>query len=66
MLCSGLDKPKSRSYSRHRYIEALGHKWRACSGASCIPKRNKFNVTENVLAKRFKYTLSGDDLRRRS
>src|SRR2546426_12355239 len=39
ILCSGLDKPKSRSYSPQRYIEALGHKWRACSGASCIPKR---------------------------
>src|SRR6266851_7722452 len=39
ILCLGLDKPKSRSYHSTRYIEALGHKWRACSGASCIPKR---------------------------
>ena len=39
ILCFGLDKPKARSYSSSRYIEALGHKWRACSGASCIPKR---------------------------
>ena len=39
MLCLGLDKPKTQSYILDRYIEALGHKWRACSGASCIPKR---------------------------
>ena len=39
ILCFGLDKPKSRSYYSLRYIEALGHKWRACSGASSIPKR---------------------------
>ncbi len=66
ILCSGLDKPQRRSYILGRYIEALGHKWRACSGASCIPKTIKPNNPANVLAKRFENTLAGDDLRRRS
>src|ERR1700730_10318980 len=39
ILCFGLDKPTGASYPLGRYIEALGHKWRACSGASCIPTR---------------------------
>ena len=41
ILCFGLDKLQDASYPLRRYIEALGHKWRACSGASCIPKRTR-------------------------
>ena len=49
ILCSGLDKPKSASYSQGRYIEALGHKWRACSGASSIPKTRRLTTPHTSL-----------------
>src|SRR5881409_2158108 len=42
ILCFGLDKSKTASYHSRRYIEALGHKWRACSGASYVSTLDKF------------------------
>src|SRR6266849_8006647 len=62
ILCSGLDKPKSPSYNHTRYIEALGHKWRACSGASCIPKRTSSTTQPTSYPPEgFESTLNGDD-----